>query len=259
VDAEEGQFFQRLEIDYSDLSFGTGPHGMWNMEEAIKEVAERYDMQWSLHFGHQRKRVAIMVSKADHCLYDLLIRHKSGELQCDIPLVLSNHTKLKEVCDQFDVPFIHVPIEEPADGDKEKAKKKQESEIEALLQSLSIDVIILARYMQIMSKEFCDRHTSHAINIHHSFLPAFEGARPYHQAHRRGVKIIGATAHYVTADLDAGPIIEQDVTRITHRDSPKAMIRKGRDLERLVLSRAIRLHLNNRVLRHGNKTVIFEE
>ena len=200
--------------------------------------------------------MAVLVSKSDHCLYDLLIRHQSGELPCAIPIIISNHADLAHVASQFGIPFRHLPME---GGDKEAAKAAQEAAMEALLAEQGIDLIVMARYMQVLSRPFCERNAARTINIHHSFLPAFEGAKPYHRAHERGVKIIGATAHYATADLDAGPIIEQDVTRISHRDSVANMIRKGKDLERVVLARAVRAHLENRVIIHGNRTVVFDE
>lgn len=201
--------------------------------------------------------MALLVSKMDHCLYDLLIRHEAGELECDIPVVVSNWETLAPVAAKFDVPFRHLPI----NGKDPASKAAQEAALDALLEEEGIDVVVLARYMQIFSPEFASRHWRRTINVHHSFLPAFEGARPYHRAHERGVKIIGATAHYATSDLDCGPIIDQGVTRVSHRDSVADMVRKGRDLERLVLSKALRWHLEDRVIVTSNngKTVVFED
>ncbi|KXZ41825.1 hypothetical protein GPECTOR_270g699 [Gonium pectorale] len=231
---------QRITFDFSDIVIGPGNTAV--LERAIAELASRYQMKWKLAYKNKVKRLAILVSKQDHCLYDLLIRHRSKELICEIPLIVSNHPDLKHIADTFGVPFHHLPLsKEPG------AKEAQEAALEALLERENVDV------------GYCERHWSHTINIHHSFLPAFEGGRPYHRAHERGVKIIGATAHFATAELDAGPIIDQGVTRITHRDSVEDMIRKGRDLERLVLARAVRWHLDDRVMVYNNKTVVFED
>jgi formyltetrahydrofolate deformylase len=254
-DLDEGHFYQRITLDYSDLLVGPGNTAV--LEHGIREVAQRFNMDWKIAYRTKRKRVALLVSKMDHCLYDLLIRHESGELDCDIPVVISNWNDLAPVAAKFDIPFRHLPVNTKEPGSKEA----QEAALEALLEELDIDVIVLARYMQIFSPAFADKYWKKTINVHHSFLPAFHGARPYHRAHERGVKLIGATAHYATSDLDCGPIIDQDVTRVTHRDGISDMIRKGRDLERLVLSRALRWHLNDRVVVTGNegKTVVFED
>ncbi|KAL0050800.1 hypothetical protein WJX82_007433 [Trebouxia sp. C0006] len=246
-------YFQRIRFDYSECL--VGPTNTQVLEHAVGELAKRYEMEWRIYYDNKVKRVAILVSKLDHCLYDLLIRLKAGELSCQIPVIISNHPDLAPIAQQFGVAFRHLPLPR-ADAE---SKLQQEAAIEQLLEELDIDLLVLARYMQIFSQDFCARHADHTINIHHSFLPAFEGAKPYHKAHKRGVKIIGATAHFATAELDAGPIIEQDVTRITHRDSVKDMLRKGRDLERLVLARAVRWVLEDRVLVHGNKTVVFND
>ncbi|KAH7624242.1 hypothetical protein Ndes2526B_g01505 [Nannochloris sp. 'desiccata'] len=254
-DLDENHFYQRITLDYSELLVGPGNTAV--LEHGIKEVAQRYDMEWKIAYRTKKKRVALLVSKMDHCLYDLLIRHESGELDCDIPVVISNWNDLAPVAAKFDIPFRHLPVNTKEPGSKEA----QEAALEALIEELEIEVIVLARYMQIFSPSFADKHWKKTINVHHSFLPAFHGAKPYHRAHERGVKLIGATAHYATSDLDCGPIIDQDVTRVTHRDSIADMIRKGRDLERLVLSRALRWHLNDRVVVTGNegKTVVFED
>lgn len=252
-----------------------GPENVNVLETAMASLAANFGMvrahpicplalltlvpsqEWSIHYSTKVKRMAILVSKFDHCLYDLLIRHKSGELACTIPLIISNHPDLEEVARQFGVRFVHLPI--AAGGDKAAAKAAQEAAIEALIEDEAIDLLVLARYMQVLSPGFCDRNARRTVNIHHSFLPAFEGGRPYHRAHERGVKLIGATAHLATSELDAGPIIEQDTARITHRDSVEAMVRKGRDLERTVLARGVKALLENRVIVSGTRTVVFEE
>ncbi|CAM9704902.1 unnamed protein product [Scytosiphon promiscuus] len=251
TDPSSAVYFQRLKVDYTLMTIGSANTAV--MEQALEELAKRYKMEWSITYSNRRQKVAILVSKDDHCLYDLLIRHRSGELDCDVCIIISNHNKLRTVADMFGIPFVHLPIPPKDQG----GKRVQEIQIEEILERESIDLVVLARYMQILTKDFCDKHWKHTINIHHSFLPAFMGAKPYHKAHARGVKIIGATAHYATTDLDAGPIIEQDVTRISHSDSVADMIRKGRDLERLVLARAVRWHLASAVLVEGNKTVVF--
>ena len=246
TDTGAGQFFQRVRFDLAEMH--TDRSGL---ERAIDEVATRFDMSWRLSYADRRKRVAIFVSKYDHCLYDLLLRQRAGELGCDIPLIVSNHPDLKVIADQFGIPFEVFPI------DKASKRAQEDREIERL-ENEGIDLVVMARYMQILSSEFIDQFPGQIINIHHSFLPAFVGGKPYHQAHARGVKLIGATAHYATTDLDEGPIIEQDVVRCSHRDAVADLVRKGRDLEKLVLARAVRCHLEDRVWVYGNKTVVFE-
>ncbi len=246
TDAEEGQFFQRIRFDLRELHTERG-----GLRRAIDEMAGRFDMTWRLSFGDERKRVAIFVSRYDHCLYDLLLRHRAGELACDIPLIVSNHPDLKTIAEQFGIAYEVFPVT------KDTKRVQEERELE-LLESLDIDLVVMARYMQILSAEFIERMPHRIINIHHSFLPAFIGSKPYHQAAKRGVKLIGATAHYATSDLDEGPIVEQDVARCSHRDSVSDLIRKGRDLEKLVLARAVRAHLDDRVWVYGNKTVVFD-
>lgn len=216
---------------------------------AFNAIAKPLQADWQLHFSDTKPRLSIWVSRQDHCLYDLLWRYKSGELNAEIPLIISNHPHLKPIADQFGINYHCLPV-------TTNNKAEQESKQLDLLRQYRINLVVLAKYMQVLSADFVEQFPT-VINIHHSFLPAFVGAKPYHQAHQRGVKIIGATAHYVTSDLDAGPIIEQDVTRISHRDDVAELIRKGKDLERLVLSRAVRLHLQHRVLVYGNRTVIF--
>ena len=245
TDTEAGVFFQRIRYDTAELRTDRT-----SLEAAIAEVATRMRMTWRLCDGARRKRVAVFVSHTDHCLYDLLLRHRSGELVCDIPAIVSNHERLAPVAAQFGVPYRVFPI-------RAETKAAQEEAELALLEDAGIDLVVLARYMQILSPDFIDRYRHRIINIHHSFLPAFSGGRPYQQAHERGVKLIGATAHYATKDLDEGPIIEQDVIRASHRDTVAELVRKGADVERMVLSRAVRWHLDDRVLVYGNKTVVF--
>ncbi len=252
TDRAAGQFFQRILFDASELATDRG-----TLERAIREVSERFSMNTRLEYQTRedgtprRKRVALFVSKYDHCFYDLLLRHRAGELNGDFAAVVSNHLDLEPVAAQFGIPFHHFPIT------RETKAEVEAREIE-LLEREGIELTILARYMQVLSEEFVLRFPERIINIHHSFLPAFVGGRPYHQAHERGVKLIGATAHYATTVLDEGPIIEQDVVRCTHRDSIDDLVRKGRDLEKVVLARAVRAHLDDRVLAYANKTVVFE-
>src|SRR4029077_17287928 len=208
-------------------------------------------MEWRLARPGERKKMAIMVSKYDHCLVDLLYRHKIGELHCEIPLVISNHADNQPIADFYRIPFVVVPVT------KENKREAEQGQI-ALIHQHQADFIVLARYMQVLSEEFVATFPHRVINIHHSFLPAFVGAKPYHQAFQPGVNLTGPTSHYVTEVLDDGPIIEQDVVRISHRDSVEDLIQKGRDLEKVVLSRAVRWHVENRVLLYGNKTVVFE-
>jgi len=245
TDPEARQFFQRIRYDVSELMSDRA-----TLERAIAEVAARFQMRYRLVYAAARKRVAIFVSRLDHCLYDLLLRHRAGELGCDVAVVVSNHPDLRRVAEQFGVEFAEFPID--PDG-----KGRQEARELELLESRGTDLIVLARYMQVLGADLVSRYDGRVINIHHSFLPAFVGGRPYHRAYERGVKLIGATAHYATAELDQGPIIEQDVLRSSHRDSVDDLVRKGRDLEKLVLARAVRWHLDDRVLVYGNKTVVF--
>jgi formyltetrahydrofolate deformylase len=245
MDAESAYLFQRIHADISRVSGGAG-----RLAQLMGDLARRRGLGLELQRG-EKKRVAIFVSKYDHCLYDLLLRQRAGELDCQISLVVSNHPDLERVAKQFDVDFEVIT--------KVASNKSEAEDLEcALLGDRNIDLIVMARYMQILSARFVGRWERKVINIHHSFLPAFVGAKPYHQAHERGVKLIGATAHYATASLDQGPIIEQDVVRCTHKDTTQDLITKGRDLERQVLARAVRWHLEDRVIVHGNKTVIFD-
>lgn len=246
TDMVAGLFFQRLRFDLAQLMTDRVA-----LERSIAELAERFQMQYRLLYAARRKRLAIYVSKYDHCLYDLLLRQRAGELSADIVAIISNHSDLASVAGQFGVPF-HVFDKTP------ETKQAHEADERALLGELDVDLVVLARYMQVMSAQFCEAFAQRLINIHHSFLPAFIGGRPYHQAYERGVKLIGATAHYATATLDEGPIIEQDVVRASHRDTVDDLVRKGRDLEKVVLARAVRWHLDDRVLVYGNKTVVFD-
>jgi formyltetrahydrofolate deformylase len=246
TDPVAAMFFQRIRIDLSTLTTDKVA-----LEHGIRECAERFGMSWRLAYGHRVQRVGLFVSKYDHCLYDLLLRHRAGELPCEIALIVSNHGDLEDTARHFGVPFHHVPI-------TAATKAAQEEKELALLAQERIDLVVLARYMQILSPAFLRHYPARVINIHHSFLPAFIGAQPHRQAYERGVKLIGATAHYVTDDLDQGPIIDQGVVRVSHRDSVEDLVRKGRDLEKVVLAAAVRWHLEDRVLVYAGKTVVFD-
>jgi formyltetrahydrofolate deformylase len=248
TDREQGRFLQRVEWELAGFDIPSA-----RIADEFRPLAERFGMDWKLVLSDRTPRVVLLVSKLPHCLYDLLARWRMGEIEADIPLVASNHDDARAIAASFGVRFEHVPLATGADG-----KAAQEARLAALCDEVGADLIVLARYMQILSAGFIARFPSRIINIHHSFLPAFAGARPYHQAHERGVKIIGATAHYATADLDQGPIIDQDVVRVSHRDAVADLVRKGRDLEKTVLARAVDLHLRNRVVVVGNKTVVFD-
>lgn len=245
TDFATGLFLTRIEWQLEGFRLGREL-----IAPAFNAIAQPLNAKWELHFSDIKPRIAIWVSKQDHCLWDLIWRQRSGEFAAEISLIISNHTDLKYIANQFGIDYYHIPIT------REKRTEQETSQLK-LLQDYQIDLVVLAKYMQILSADFITQFP-HVINIHHSFLPAFVGANPYHRAFERGVKIIGATAHYVTADLDAGPIIEQDVVRVSHRDTVEDLIRKGKDLERVVLARAVRLHLRDRVLVYGNRTVIFE-
>jgi formyltetrahydrofolate deformylase len=246
TDREERVFLQRVEWEIDGFAIARD-----GIAEAFRPLAERFGMAWDLRFSDETPRAAILVSKMHHCLYDLLARWRLGELQCAIPLIISNHDDARSIADEFGITFHHLPV-------TVATKDQQEAQIVELLERERIDLTVMARYMQVLSDGFVSRYPNRIINIHHSFLPAFAGARPYHQAYERGVKLIGATAHYATPELDQGPIIDQDVARVSHRDSVDDLIRKGRDLEKTVLARAVGLHLRNRVLVYGNKTVVFD-
>lgn len=248
VDHQDGRFFMRIEWELESFLIPRD-----KISEYINTLyAQRYDMTFSLYFSDTRPRMAIFVSKMSHCLFDLLARYKSGEWDVDIPCIISNHEDMREVSEQFGIPYYVWSI------NKDHSNKKEVEEAEMrLLEEKGVTFIVLARYMQIISDQMISMYPHHIINIHHSFLPAFIGAKPYHQAWERGVKIIGATSHYVTSDLDAGPIIEQDVVRISHKDTPESLVLKGRDLEKIVLSRAVSKHIERKILTYNNKTIIF--
>jgi formyltetrahydrofolate deformylase len=243
-DLEVGLFLSRIEWQLAGFNLSRNL-----IAPAFAAIAQPLNATWQLHFSDTIPRIAIWVSRQDHCLFDLLWRIKAKELRAEIAVIISNHQNLKPITEQFCLDYYYVPI-------SSDTKKEQEIKQFELLNKYRINLVVLAKYMQILSSDFIEKFP-HIINIHHSFLPAFVGAKPYHQAYSRGVKIIGATAHYVTTDLDAGPIIEQDVVRISHRDTVQDLIRKGKDLERIVLARAVRLHLQHRVLVYGNRTVVF--
>jgi formyltetrahydrofolate deformylase len=245
-DSASQQFLMRVEWDLSDFLLD-----LMHFEEHFAPIASRFQMRWRLALSSVRPRVAIFVSQYDHCLADLLYRHRSGELACEIALVVGNHEIARPLTEFYNIPFHHMPITPSSKGYVEQQQL-------TLLQQRGVDLIVLARYMQILSNSFVENYPQQIINVHHSFLPAFIGAKPYHRAYERGVKLIGATSHYVTAELDEGPIIEQDVIRISHRDQLEDLIQKGRDLEKMVLSRAVRWHIEHRVLLYNRKTVIFD-
>lgn len=245
-DPELGLFFSRIEwtLDQFDVSIADFP-------ARFAPIAKKFEMDWRLAVSSYRPRMAILVSKADHCLADLLYRQRTGELRCDIPLIISNHPDAEPLARFYNIAFQAMEISKE---NKAAVEKKQI----ALMKDHGVDFVVLARYMQIVSPAFIAAYSDRIINIHHSFLPAFVGAKPYHRAYERGVKLIGATSHYVTEVLDEGPIIEQDTIRVSHRDTVEDLVQKGRDLEKIVLSRAVRWHLGNRILIYGNKTVIFD-
>ncbi len=245
-DVETGKFFMRVVFTASEVAVELPA-----LKDGFRAIAERFAMDWKMRDRETRRRVMLLVSKSDHCLVDILYRWRTGELEMIPTAIVSNHPRetYKDL-DFGDIPFHYMPV-------TRETKQQQEQAIWDLVNATRTDLVVLARYMQILSDEMSARLSGHCINIHHSFLPGFKGARPYHQAHERGVKLIGATAHYVTSDLDEGPIIDQDVERISHRDTPEDLVRKGRDIERRVLARAIRYHLEDRTILNGSKTVVF--
>jgi formyltetrahydrofolate deformylase len=246
TDHTDGAFFQRVEFEVDRFDIGRTA-----IASAFSPTAERFAVRWALRFSDGRPRTAILASKEPHCLRDLLNRWRTGELPFDLTAVISNHPDHADVAAWYDVPYVHLPI---IGGDR----AAQEAQLCQRLRAGRVELVVLARYMQVLSAEFCAEWSDRIINIHHSFLPAFQGARPYHQAHQRGVKLVGVTAHYATAELDDGPIIEQDVIRVSHRDDVDELRRKGRDLEVVVLARAVRAHLQHRVLVYGRRTVVFD-
>ena len=246
VDREQNEFFMRLECELNNIEIGLAA-----IENDFQQtIAQDFNMSWELYTKDQKPKMALFVSKYDHCLFDILGRYSAGELHVEIPLIISNHDDLRSVAERFNIPFYCIPYtkENKEDGEKQQIQ---------LLQKHDVDFIVLARYMQIISPNLIALYKNKIINIHHSFLPAFPGARPYHSAFKRGVKIIGATSHYVTQELDEGPIIEQDITRVSHINSVEDFIMKGRDLERIVLARAIKLHSERKTMVFSNKTVVF--
>jgi formyltetrahydrofolate deformylase len=245
-DAELGLFFMRIEWDLKGAKVSPD-----DFPKAFAPIAKQFGMQWKLQLRTKPLKVALFVSKYGHCLADILYRHKNGELDCTIPLVISNHPDLAPLVEFYETSYHHIPLTEKNKPAAEKAQL-------ALLAQHDIDLVILARYMQVLSTSFVKEFPNRIINVHHSFLPAFSGAKPYHQAYERGVKLIGATSHYVTDILDDGPIIEQDVSRISHRDQIEDLVQKGSDLEKSVLSRALRWHIGHRILVYGKKTVVFD-
>lgn len=244
MDPEGGMFFIRFEFDLNDMD-----NELPVLVEDFARVADRFQMRWNIFRASRKKRLAIFVSKEDHCLLELLWQWQAGDLDADIAMVISNHPDMRKLVESFGIPYHHIPV--TADT-KEEAERKQMEVV-----ADKADLIVLARYMQIISPKFIEQFPNRIINIHHSFLPAFVGGKPYAQAYNRGVKIIGATAHYVTEELDGGPIIEQDVQRVSHRDNVDNLKRIGRTIERVVLARAVKWHIEDRVLVHQNKTVVF--
>ncbi|MBE9532842.1 MAG: formyltetrahydrofolate deformylase [Proteobacteria bacterium] len=246
TDVQDGQYFMRIKLEEG------AQQDRAVLEHAFTQFAEPLSLTWSVRYSDQPYRVALLVTKASHCPYDLLLRELEGELKCEIPVVIGNHNDLSDMAKQFDKPFYHLPI-------TKETKPQQEAEINKLLTEYDIDLVVMARYMQILSEEFVEQHAGRVINIHHGFLPAFQGAKPYHQAYDRGVKIIGATSHYATADLDEGPIIEQGVERVMHDNSSEDLVMIGKDIERLVLAKAVKAHIEHRIIISGRRTIVFSE
>tara|TARA_R110001583_G_scaffold177418_2_gene332598 strand:- start:99288 stop:100145 length:858 start_codon:yes stop_codon:yes gene_type:complete len=246
TDVQDGQYFMRIKLEDAAQS------DRMLLEQEFTVFANSLGLTWSVRYSDQPYRVALLVTRASHCPYDLLLRELEGELKCEISLIIANHNDLAGMAKQFDKPFYHLPI-------TKDTKAQQEGQINALVDEYKIDLIVMARYMQILSKEFVQLHAGSVINIHHGFLPAFQGAKPYHQAYDRGVKIIGATSHYATAELDEGPIIDQGVERVMHDNSPEDLVMIGKDIERLVLARAVKAHIEHRIIISGRRTIVFSE
>jgi formyltetrahydrofolate deformylase len=246
TDVLEGNYFMRVKLEDG------GQLGRADLEQQFNDYASSLGLNWSVRYSDKPYRVALLVTKASHCPYDLLLRELEGELSCDISVIIGNHTDLEKMAKQFDKPFYHLPI-------TKETKVQQEAQIKALLAEYQIDLVVMARYMQILSEQFVEEFAGRVINIHHGFLPAFQGAKPYHQAYDRGVKIIGATSHYATADLDEGPIIEQDIQRVKHDNNPEDLVMIGKDIERLVLARAVKAHIEHRIIISGRRTIVFSE
>ncbi|MFY0627224.1 MAG: formyltetrahydrofolate deformylase [Reichenbachiella sp.] len=247
TDNVQDAYFMRISLDFRDLKYSRS-----NLHEKFEELADSLSFKWSVHYTKDKENVAVLASKTTHCLYDLLEKHREGKLQCNISLVIANHEAVRQVVEQFDIPFVFMPIDA-------KNWPERQNEITNLCLEHDIDLIVLARFMRILSTEFIDRFKQRIINIHHAFLPAFQGANPYKRAYERGVKMIGATAHYATNELDEGPIIEQDVERVSHASTPLKLTQIGSDIERKVLSKAVKFHLDHRIIVTGNKTIVFPE
>ncbi|UDQ97262.1 formyltetrahydrofolate deformylase [Lentisphaerota bacterium WC36G] len=244
-DTLAGKYFMRIVIDKNDLKISRK-----QLEDEFSQFAEKFTLEWKVNYSDQLKRVAILVSNTSHCLYHLMSKLNEGELNCEVPLIISNHPKLEYVAEQFKIPYYCLPV-------TKDTKPEQEQQIIDLIEKHHIDLIIMARYMQILSNNFVTRYNGKIINIHHAFLPAFEGANPYQRAYERGVKMIGATAHYATPELDKGPIIDQDVERVSHEHDPDSLKRIGKDIESIVLTRAVKAHLDDKIIVNENRTVIF--
>ncbi|AOW19256.1 formyltetrahydrofolate deformylase [Urechidicola croceus] len=247
VNSIEDVYFMRIRLDATDAKISKK-----ELEEKFLGLAEPLEFTWSVNYGNKKSNVAIMVSHTSHCLYDLLERNQEGNLDCNIKMIISNHEKLRPIAEMFHIPYYYLPV-------KKGEKQKQEAQVIELLNQEKIDLIVMARYMQILSEDFINKYPERIINIHHSFLPAFQGANPYKRAYDRGVKLIGATAHYATVDLDEGPIIEQDIERVTHDSTPTTLKHIGADIERLVLAKAVKCHLNNQIIVANNRAVVFPE
>lgn len=247
VNSIEDTYFMRIRLDAAEAKMSKS-----KLEESFATLAEPLQFDWSVSYGGKKLNVAIMVSHTSHNLYDLLERHKEGSLDCNITMVISNHNKLKPIADMFGIPYHHLPV-------TKETKTQQEEQVIDLLETNKIDLVVMARYMQILSSNFINKYPQRIINIHHSFLPAFQGANPYKKAYERGVKLIGATAHYATEDLDEGPIIQQDVEPVTHESTPITLKRIGADIERMVLARAVKNHIQNQIIVSGNRAIVFPE
>lgn len=246
TDTEVGQYFMRIKLE------DEGIYSLQQLESEFSVFAQAIKLTWSVRYSETPYRVALLVTRASHCPYDLLLRELEGELSCDIPLIIGNHSDLETMAKQFNKPFYHLPI-------TAETKQAQEQKIRQLLDEYAIDLVVMARYMQILSEQFVTDFAGRIINIHHGFLPAFQGAKPYHQAYERGVKIIGATAHYATAELDEGPIIEQGVQQVQHDNSPQDLVMIGKDIERIVLAKAVKAHIEHRIIINGRRTIVFAE
>lgn len=244
-DRDTRLFFMRVEFDVTETS------DLTKIQESFQPIAEEFSMKWNLVEAERKSRLLIMVSKYEHCLNDLLFRHRSNSLAVDIPLIVSNHRDLEEMAAWYGIPFLQIPV-------TPTTKAEAEARLRQVIAENNIDFVVLARYMQVLSDDFCSSFAGQMINIHHSFLPSFKGARPYHQAHERGVKLIGATAHYVTSDLDEGPIIEQEVARVDHAYSPEQLAAAGRDVESRALAKAVGWHAEHRVFLSGSRTIVFQ-